>query len=140
MPTKTKPAASTAPAAAPMPKPPGKSALVLKLLARAKGATIAEVAEPTAWQPHSTRAYLSGLRKRGQTVIREQRKTGETAYRIVDAASSTPGVAATGSDKAFPTSADSTQTDDSVGDASRTSAGTGDAAQAGTAAATPASA
>ena len=63
-------------------KSPSKSALVLKLLARTKGATIVEMAEPTGWQPHSTRAFLSGLRKKGTAVTREQRRTGETAYRI----------------------------------------------------------
>lgn len=62
-------------------KPPSKSMLVLKLLTRTKGATIAEMEEPTGWQPHSTRAFLSGLRKKGVTVTRDQRRTGETAYR-----------------------------------------------------------
>ena len=64
-------------------KPLRNSALVLKLLGRAKGATLAEIAEPTGWQPHSTRAYLSRLRTKGITVTREQRKSGETAYRFV---------------------------------------------------------
>lgn len=78
------PAQSTAVRLAPT--PPTKSAIVRKLLARAKGATIAEIAEPTGWQPHSTRACLSGLRKKGLKVVREQRESGETTYRIVDAA------------------------------------------------------
>lgn len=39
-----------------------KSNLVVKLLRRAKGATLAELQEVTAWQPHSVRAFLSGLR------------------------------------------------------------------------------
>ena len=44
-------------------KRPRKSALVLKLLNCAKGATLAEIAEPTGWLPHSTRAYreMSGV-------------------------------------------------------------------------------
>lgn len=67
-------------------KPIRKSALVLKLLGRAKGATLAEMMEPTGWQPHSTRAYLSRLRTKGMTVTREQRKSGATAYRITAAA------------------------------------------------------
>ena len=87
---KTKPIVTTAPAA-PLAKPPSKSALVLKLLGRAKGATIAEIEEPTGWQQHSTRAYLSGLRKKGRSVVREQRKSGETAYRIIDAANLAAG-------------------------------------------------
>ena len=75
--------AATPPAA---PKPSSKSATVLKLLSRVRGATAAELGEPTGWQPHSVRAYLTGLRKKGLTIVREKRKTGETAYRIVDAA------------------------------------------------------
>lgn len=74
---KTKPTANTAPAA-PLAKSPSKSALVVKLLGRTKGATIAEIGAPTGWQAHSTRAYLSSLRKKGRSIVREQRKTGET--------------------------------------------------------------
>ena len=61
---------------------PSKSDSVTKLLRRAKGATIAELQEATAWQSHSLRAFLSGLRKKGSAVSKEQRKSGETAYRI----------------------------------------------------------
>ena len=86
MPTKTKPAPTTDPIVSAPAKPLRKSALVLKLLSRARGATLAELIEPTGWQPHSTRAYLSRLRTKGMTVTREQRKSGETAYRVVAAA------------------------------------------------------
>lgn len=86
MTTTTKPTA-TIPLATPTVKPPRKSVLVLKLLVRAKGATLAEITEPTGWQPHSARAHLSILRKKGRSVVCEQRKTGETAYRVVNAAS-----------------------------------------------------
>ena len=37
----------------------------------------------TGWQPHSTRAFLTGLRKKGNNLIKEQRPDGSTAYRIV---------------------------------------------------------
>ena len=83
MPTKINVTTATNPSPPAPAKPPRKSALVLKLLARAKGATLAELREPTGWQPHSTRAYLSRLRAKGITVVREQRKSGETAYRVV---------------------------------------------------------
>jgi threonine dehydrogenase-like Zn-dependent dehydrogenase len=59
-----------------------KSAVVAKLLARPKGATVDEVITATGWQPHSVRAFLSGLRKRGQALIREERKDGRNAYRV----------------------------------------------------------
>ena len=63
-----------------------KSAAVVKLLARPKGATVDEMMTTTGWQPHSVRAFLSGLRKRGQMLIREERKDGRSAYRIGAAA------------------------------------------------------
>ena len=37
-------------------RPQTKAATVQKLLARPKGATLAELTDATAWQPHSTRA------------------------------------------------------------------------------------
>ena len=64
------------------PAQPPKSLTVAKLLRRGKGATTAELQEATNWQPHSVRAFLSGLRKKGATLVKEQRKSGETAYRL----------------------------------------------------------
>jgi hypothetical protein len=85
-------------------KPPSKSALVIKLLSRARGATASEIGEPTGWQPHSVRSYLTGLRKKGRSIVREQRKTGETAYRIDGAATvSSAEAAARASDAAAAT-------------------------------------
>lgn len=92
MTTNAKPTVTTR--ATPLTKPPRKSDQVLKLLSRSKGATLTEITEPTGWQPHSARAHLSILRKQGRLVIREQRKTGETAYRVVDAASQAASAAA----------------------------------------------
>jgi hypothetical protein len=59
-----------------------KSAAVHKLLLRAKGATLAEIMDATGWQPHSARAFLTGLRKKGTTIVREARQSGETSWRI----------------------------------------------------------
>ena len=59
-----------------------KSGAVTKLLSRAKGATLAEIGGATGWQPHSCRAFLTGLRKKGKELIKEQRSNGSTAYRI----------------------------------------------------------
>lgn len=61
---------------------PPKSELVKKLLRRGKGASLAELKDATGWQPHSVRAFLSGLRKKGEVLIKEERKSGETAYRV----------------------------------------------------------
>lgn len=67
-----------------------KSAAVIKLLSRAKGATSAEMTAATRWQPHSVRAFLSGLRTKGQVLARETRKSGEAAYRLVGSAPAEP--------------------------------------------------
>jgi DNA-binding IclR family transcriptional regulator len=59
-----------------------KSATVIKLLSRNRGATLAEIMAATHWQPHSSRAFLTGLRKKGMVLIKESRRDGETSYRI----------------------------------------------------------
>lgn len=63
--------------------PPNKPALVVRLLTRPKGATLTEIASATNWQLHSCRAYLSGLRKQGRTLAKEQRSDGAFAYHVV---------------------------------------------------------
>jgi hypothetical protein len=64
-------------------RPVTNSVVAKKLLARARGATIAELQAATCWQPHSARAFLSGLREAGRTLVKEERKSGETSYRLV---------------------------------------------------------
>ncbi len=59
-----------------------KADRVTKILARSRGATLSDIVTETGWQPHSARAFLSGLRKRGTVLVKEERKTGETSYRI----------------------------------------------------------
>ena len=58
-----------------------KAAMVTKILSREKGATVLEIAKATGWQPHSCRAFLTGLRKKSQ-IVKEQRTDGKLAYRI----------------------------------------------------------
>jgi len=60
-----------------------KSATVQKLLSRGKGATLAEIMAATHWQPHSCRAFLTGLRKKGVMLLKEARANGDTCWRIV---------------------------------------------------------
>lgn len=62
--------------------PVTKSAAVCKLLARPRGATVQELMTATGWQNHSVRAFFTGLRKKGQTLVREERTSGELAYRL----------------------------------------------------------
>jgi hypothetical protein len=64
-----------------------KSATVCKLLARPRGATVPELMTATGWQHHSVRAFFTGLRKKGHSLAKEERTSGELAYRLVQAAS-----------------------------------------------------
>lgn len=54
-----------------------KSALVLEMLRREAGATLSELASATNWLPHTTRAALTGLRKKGHSI--EKRRRGEVS-------------------------------------------------------------
>ena len=54
-------------------KGPTKSSAVLTLLHRDKGATLIELVEATGWQPHTARAMLTGLRKKGHAIERRKR-------------------------------------------------------------------
>ncbi|WP_419683593.1 DUF3489 domain-containing protein [Sphingomonas sp. ID0503] len=66
--------------AQPAPPPPRtKSELVLQLLGRGEGATLAELAGATGWLPHTTRAALTGLRKKGNAILKDKRGE-ETCY------------------------------------------------------------
>jgi hypothetical protein len=66
-----------------------KIAEVVALLAGERGATLDQLVAATGWLPHTTRAALTGLRKRGYAVTldRSDRACGST-YRIVSAPSS----------------------------------------------------
>ena len=97
-----------APPTAPAAKPTSKSDTVIKLLLRAKGATPVELIAATDWQPHSLRAFLSGVRKKGRVIVREARKNGEFAYRIVVAASGLANDSSTGDCKPLMEAGDST--------------------------------
>jgi hypothetical protein len=72
-------ASDEAPQAPTSAKAPRKAALVLDLLSRPAGATLAELMELTGWLPHTTRAALTGLRKKGHAISRGKRD-GVTCY------------------------------------------------------------
>jgi len=59
---------------------------VIVLLRRSDGATIVDLTGATGWLPHTTRAALTGLRKRGYAVARERVGAGGSIYRISGAA------------------------------------------------------
>lgn len=59
-----------------------KARTVHKLLSRPKGATLAEIIDSTGWLPHSARAFMTGLRRKGHDLVRECRTSSETSWRI----------------------------------------------------------
>lgn len=63
------------------PPSPSKTSAVIKLLQRDTGATTAELIAATGWLPHTMRAALTGLRKKGHAIDRTKRD-GATCYRI----------------------------------------------------------
>ena len=63
------------------PREGSKQAAVVSLLQRPDGASLADLVGATGWLPHTTRAALTGLRKRGH-VIAGDKASGTTRYRI----------------------------------------------------------
>jgi tetratricopeptide (TPR) repeat protein len=61
---------------------------MIELLRRADGATIVDLTQATGWLAHTTRAAITGLRKRGYAVTRERSEAGESVHRISDAPAS----------------------------------------------------
>jgi hypothetical protein len=80
-----------------MPREGTKQAMVLALLRRPDGATVAQIVEATGWQPHTVRGFFAGLKKRqgiAVAVLERVRQVGPgkagakasyTVYRIADA-------------------------------------------------------
>jgi hypothetical protein len=68
------------------PRADSKLARVIDQLKRSDGATIAHLIEVTGWLPHTTRAALTGLRKRGFAVVRQRIDGGDSVYRIAGTA------------------------------------------------------
>ena len=89
--TSTAGVAEDRPAAAPMraavAQAGSKTVAVLKLLRRAKGASLAELTAATGWQAHSVRGHLSGVvrGKLGLVLMSETGRDGVRRYRIIAA-------------------------------------------------------
>ena len=66
-------------------KAPSKISLVLDLLRRPTGVGMDELVAVTGWLPHTTRAALTGLRKKGNALTSEKVE-GARRYRVVGAA------------------------------------------------------
>lgn len=70
----------------PSPAPRGtKAQIVLDLLQRSEGCSLDDLVGATGWQPHTTRAVLTGLRKKGHRLSSWKPEAGARIYRIVEA-------------------------------------------------------
>ena len=76
--------AATAKDAAPTARDGSKKAIVLDLLKRPDGATLADIMSATDWQAHSVRGFISGSlgKKMGLTVESFKRPDGVRAYKV----------------------------------------------------------
>lgn len=63
---------------------PTKTDRVLALLQREEGATLEEMTSATGWLPHTTRAAMTGLRKKGHAI--EKARRGDVTCWLVKAA------------------------------------------------------
>jgi hypothetical protein len=68
--------------AAAAPRPGSKLAKVIELLYRKEGVNVAELTSTTKWLPHTARAALTGLRKRGFHIERFHGEGKTSHYRI----------------------------------------------------------
>lgn len=67
------------------PPAPSKISIGLDLLRREEGATLAELVAATGWLPHTTRAALTGLRKKGHA-LEKGKRDDVTCYYVRSAA------------------------------------------------------
>ena len=73
-------AAAPAPATPSTAKPPSKARQLAALVVRDEGATLDQMIAATGWLPHTTRAALTGLKKKGY-VISSDKLDGVRTYR-----------------------------------------------------------
>lgn len=59
-----------------------KASLVRGLLQRPEGATLEQLVAATGWLPHTARAALTGIRKKGAAVISDKIERQGRVYRI----------------------------------------------------------
>ena len=77
--------AASNPCAASAPRDRSKISQVIGLLRREDGATLDEVVAATGWLPHTSRAALTGLRKRGYAIEKRLIADGRRSYVIAAA-------------------------------------------------------
>lgn len=65
------------------PRAGSKQAQLIEMLSASTGVTLDALVEATGWLPHTTRAALTGLRKRGFSIKRTREDGSASVYRIV---------------------------------------------------------
>lgn len=76
---------------------PSKTAQIIALLTRPEGATLDQMVEATGWLPHTTRAALTGLKKKGHEVT-SVKVDGVRTYRAAYKSETAPADAQPASD------------------------------------------
>ena len=64
------------------PRASTKRAMLIGMLERAQGASVAEIGQRLGWLPHTVRAAITGLRHAGREVTRSKNEGGQTVYRL----------------------------------------------------------
>ncbi len=58
-----------------------KIEIIRKLIQRKSGATLAQLEKATGWKPHSVRAALTGIRKKGTEIVRQKNASDISVYK-----------------------------------------------------------
>ena len=64
------------------PRASTKRALLIGMLERPDGASVAELGQRPGWLPHTVRAAITGLRHAGREVTRSKDAEGQSVYRL----------------------------------------------------------
>jgi hypothetical protein len=64
------------------PRASTKRAVLIGMLERPEGASVAEIGRRLGWLPHTVRAAITGLRHAGREVTRSKDATGQSVYRL----------------------------------------------------------
>jgi hypothetical protein len=67
------------------PRASTKRAVLIGMLERPEGASVAEIGQRLGWLPHTVRAAFTGLRHAGCEVTRSKDAHGQSVYRLIPA-------------------------------------------------------